>query len=282
MLGEASPPKARTTILPRSGWGFPNLREVFSARELLGALAMRDFRSRYRQTVGGFVWFILYPLLSTGVFVLVFTRLARLSTEGYPAVLYTYAGMLGWLLFYIIVQTGSQSVIANRSLIAKVWFPRMILPLSASVSAVLMLGINFVVLAVLMAVYRQAPGVPMLTLPLWLLGFAALALGPTMLVAGGSVRYRDLALATPFFLQLLQFISPLAYGRAALPDDDILSTLYVLNPLSALIEGIRWAVLGSPPPPASQLFYTIGVIVVGLLVGSVVFTRSERSFADVI
>lgn len=274
--------KPRTLIVPRRGWGLPDIRGVVEARELLMALAMRDFRSRYRQTAGGFIWFILYPLLSTGVFVVVFTRLAQLSTDGYPAVLYTYVGMLGWLLFYIIVQTGSQSVLVNRSLISKVWFPRLILPLSASISAVLMLAVNFVVLAAMMIGYGVRPPLAVLTLPLWLLSFAALALGPTMLIAGGAVRFRDLALVTPFILQLLQFVSPLAYGRSALPRDGLLEAVYLINPLSTLIEGIRWSLLGTEPPHSGQLLYVSLVILVSIFVGSVVFTRSERSFADVI
>lgn len=274
--------RPRTVITPRRGWGLPNLKEVASSRELLMALAMRDFRSRYRQTAGGFIWFIAYPLLSTGAFVVIFTRLARLPTEGYPAVLYTYVGMLGWLMFYMIVQTGSQSVLVNRGLIAKVWFPRLILPLSSAVTALLMLAVNFAVLVVLLVVSGVRPPATAWTLPIWLLGFTALALGPTMFVAGGAVRYRDLALVTPFLLQILQFLSPLAYGRSALPADGLLEAIYVLNPLSTLIEGMRWAVLGSDAPTGSQLIYTATFIVVGLLVGSVFFTRAERAFADVI
>ena len=282
MALDARAVRDRTVIRPRKGWALPNLRELYGARDLLLALALRDFRSRYRQTVGGFVWFIIYPLISTGVFVLIFTRLAELSTEGYPALLYTYVGMLGWLVFFITAQTGTQSILTNRSLVAKVWFPRLVLPLAASISAFLMLAVNFVVLVAMFAAYRLMPPLAALTLPLWLLGFAALALGPTMLIAGGAVKFRDLALVTPFVLQLLQFLSPLAYGRSSLPTDGLLETVYVLNPLSTLIEGMRWALLGGSGPTARQLLYTVGVIVVLGLAGSAVFTRSERSFADVI
>lgn len=282
MLGTHAAGRDLTVIEPRRGWGLPDLREVAGARELMFAFAVRDFRSRYRQTAGGFAWFVGYPLLSTGAFVLVFNRLAGLTTEGIPAVLYTYVGMLGWLLFSIILQTGTQSVMANRPLVAKVWFPRLALPLSACVSALMTLAINFVVMAALLGFYRVVPGVEVVTLPLWIAGLALLALGPTMAGAAMSVKYRDIAIVMPFALQLLMFLSPLAYGKEAIPSQGLLHWVYRVNPLSPLVEGLRWSVLDTTPPSAGQLLYAGGFALTGLLVGLVVFSRLERSFADVI
>lgn len=268
------------TIRPSKGWVALNGRELWEFRDLLLTLGSRDLKLRYKQTVLGVIWVVLQPLMAAGVFSFVFGQVAKLPSDGLPYFLFSYAGLLGWNLFNNTVTKAGASLTGNAQLISKVYFPRLILPLSAVPSVLVDFAAAAVMMAVAMAVYAVVPPVAVLLLPFWALTLILSALGLGLVVTSLSVSYRDVQYILPVFMQILLYASPVAYSVSAVPGH--LRWVYDLNPLSAPLEAFRASLLGTPMPGTASLTYSGVVSVLLFAVGAYAFKRMERKFADVI
>lgn len=269
-----------TIIRPPKGWLPVNLRELWVYRELLYFLAWRDIKVRYRQTVLGFGWAIIQPLAMMIVFSLFFGQLAGVPSEGIPYPLFSYAAVLPWTLFAEGLTRSSNSLVQEANLLQKVYFPRLIMPLSGIVSPLVDFAIAFVVLFALMLYYAYYPGITMLWLPLFLLLELSLALGVGLWLSAINVEYRDVRYIIPFLVQLWLFASPVVYSTSFVPER--FQTAYgIINPMAGIIEGFRWAIVGTKPP-TYLMFASIAIIIVILISGLFYFRRRERTFADVV
>ena len=257
-------------------------RDIWAYRELFAILAWRDVAVRYKQTVVGVLWAVVRPFLTMIVFTVIFGRLAKLPTEGaapYPVMV--FAGMLPWYLFATILSESSNSLVSNSNLIGKVYFPRIIVPVSSAVVALVDFAISLAILAGLMLWYGFVPGWQVLLLPVFA-GLAVLAsLGPGLLITALNIKYRDFRYIIPFIVQLGLYVSPVGFSSAIVPDTWRL--WYSLNPMVGVIDGFRWCVLGGE----SQFYlpgFVLSLVVVAafLWLGVVYFRRTERTFADLI
>jgi len=273
-------PRPTLSIRPRSGWQAINVMEIWQFRDLLLALAARDVKLRYRQTALGAAWVILQPLMAAGIFSFVFGRVAKLPSDGVPYFLFAYAGLLGWNAFSSTLSKVSGCMVGNSHLVSKVFFPRLVLPLSTVFSTLIDFGVAFAMLAVLMVAHGVLPGVGILLFPVWLLLLLLLALGLGLYSAALTVSYRDVQYILPVFLQFIMYASPIAYAVSAVPEQ--MQKYYFLNPLSGLMEACRWSLLGRGELHPGYLAYS-AVISVGVFVfGAFTFKRMERKFADVV
>ena len=241
-------------------------------------LAWRDIAVRYKQTAIGVLWAIIRPALTLVVFVL-FRRLTGLSRSGVPDVILVLTAVLPWQFFASALAESSTSLIGNTSLISKVYFPRLIIPLSAVATAFVDFAITLVMLAALMAWYGVVPDARLLALPLFIAQCALLSLGLGLLLAALTVRYRDFRYVVPFAIQLGLFVSPVAFESAAVPERWRL--LYALNPLAGIIDGFRWSLLGAGLDSRVVIF-SVAMTLVSLIAGVSYFRRTERGFADAI
>jgi lipopolysaccharide transport system permease protein len=268
------------TIRPANIWCGFNLRPLWEARELLIAFAIRDIKLRYRQTALGALWVLLQPLMGAIIFSFVFNRVAKLSSGGIPYLVFAFIGMMGWNAFNSTLTKASPCLVQHAGLLRKVYFPRLILPLSTVGSTLLDLAVSCGGLAVLMVKYQVMPAGSFLLLPVWVALLVALALGLSCFSSALMVSYRDFQHVMPVLTQLLMFASPVAYTIEAVPVP--LRKYYYLNPLSTLLEGFRWSLVGSAPPPGGALIYAILVTLILLILGVFFFRGMERSFADVV
>jgi len=259
---------------------FPDLSELWRFRDLCIALGKRDVTLRYRQTILGVVWVVLQPAIAGGLFALVFGVVAGLPSEGVPYFLFAYAGFVGWGAFQNALSRAASSLLAQSNLVTKVYFPRLVLPLSALFSSVVDFAVGLASLAVLIAIYRMPVQLSLLTLPIWVLLLHAMGLGLGTLAASLSVRYRDLQHALPVLVQLVLYASPVAYAVRAVPER--FQPWFALNPLAGALDGFRWSLLGTAPPGATSVALAIAGAVIALVLGAVVFARFERRLADVI
>jgi lipopolysaccharide transport system permease protein len=224
-------------------------------------------------------WVIIQPLFAMLIFTLFFGILAKIPTDGVPYPLFYYSALLPWTYFANALQTATNMIVDQRHLITKVYFPRILLPLSAVVSGLVDFGIAFVILVALMAFYGVAPGLAVATVPLFLLFATATALGVGLWLSALNARFRDVRYATPFLIQLWLFASPVAYPSSLVPES--WRWLYGLNPMAGVIEGFRWALLGQGRPP-DLLVPSITVVVAVLLAGLLYFRQVEGTIADVV
>jgi lipopolysaccharide transport system permease protein len=268
------------TIERQRGWVPLNLAELWRFRDLLVTLASRDVRLRYRQTALGAAWVILQPLLAAGIFSFVFGSIAHLSSDGVPYILLTYTGMLAFNVFNSTLTKAGVCLVGNAQLVSKVYFPRMILPLSTGLSSLLDFGVCLAVLPLLMLAYHQPFGWGLLLIPVWLLLIMMLALGLGLYAAALTVSYRDVQYVLPVALQMAMYASPVGYLVARVPARYL--SFYFLNPLASIVEAFRWSCLGVGELRLGWLAYSFGFSVVCLLLGSMAFRRMERKFADVI
>ena len=241
-------------IRPSRGWSALNLREVWQFRDLLMTLAGRDLKLRYKQTALGVIWVVLQPLMAAGVFSFVFGKVAKLPSDGIPYLLFSFAGLLGWNLFSNTLTKTSGCLIGNSQLISKVFFPRLVLPLSAVPSALVDFGVATGLLVVLMGVYRVAPGWGVLLAPLWIGVLLMIAMGIGLIAAALTVSYRDIQYILPVFTQILLYASPVAYSVSAVPAN--LRVFYYVNPLTAPLEALRASILGRPMPGMAGLAWS--------------------------
>jgi lipopolysaccharide transport system permease protein len=254
--------------------------DIWHYRELFLILAWRDVGVRYKQTVIGILWAVLRPFLTMVVFTIVFGRLAKLPSDGTaPYGLMVFAGMLPWYLFSSALAGATESIVSNANLIGKVYFPRIILPASAIVTALIDFLIGFAILIALMIWYWYAPGWQVLLLPLFVVLAVVASLGPGLLLCALNVKYRDFRYVIPFVLQFGLYISPVGFSSALIPDEWRL--LYSLNPVVGLIDGFRWCLLGGESPLYLPGFVlSIGMVLVFLWSGIAYFRHTERRFAD--
>ena len=275
-----APRQPYLTLRARRGWAALDLREVWNFRDLLFSLAGRDLKLRYKQTALGVVWVILQPLLSAGIFSFVFGMVARLPSPGVPYFVFAFAGLLGWNFFSNVLGKVSGCLVGNSGLISKVFFPRLVLPISSIGSCLVDLGVAASVMAALMLAYRLAPSASLLLLPVALLVLLALALGLGLWTAALMVTYRDIQYIMPVFLNILLYASPVAYATSAVPAR--LRWFYLLNPLTPPLEALRAGLLGQPFTETGPLLLSAGVTACLLVIGLYAFKRMERNFADVI
>lgn len=280
--GEPSGPPRRPVLLIRASTGWPNLGlgELWIFRGLLLTFAGRELRLRYRQTALGVAWFVLQPLIVAATFSFVFGAVARMPAERVPRLVFTYAGMLAWTLFSSIVTRGSQTMVVNAPLISKVFFPRELLPLSLVLPALVDFVIALALLVVLAGASSVFPSAAVLLLPIWLLLVCLLACGLALIFSALTVWYRDLQFVVQLAIQLLLYLSPLAYSVESVPPR--FRAIVALNPLTPLLEGFRWSLLGTGRVSGGQMFYAAAVSLGSFFVGLAVFRRLERSFADVV
>ena len=275
-----APRKPFVTIRPPSRWVPINLREMWHFHDLLTTFAIRDVKLRYRQTLLGVAWVILQPLAGAGILSVVFGQVANLPSDGVPYFLFSYVGFLAWNVFSSTFSKSSSSLVASAPLISKIYFPRLILPLSVSFSTVLDFGVALVMGAVLMALNGVTPGAGIVLLPVLFVLLLLLGLGAGLIAAALNVSYRDIGYMVPVAVQLLLFASPVAYSVSAVPQN--LQKWYLLNPLSGLLEAFRWSVLDVGTLRVGALVYSAIFSVMLFIGGAYVFRNLERKFADVI
>ncbi|MGH7824160.1 MAG: ABC transporter permease [Candidatus Binatia bacterium] len=267
-------------IRPSKGRLQVKLDELWEYRELLYFLVWRDIKVRYKQTLIGAGWAVLQPVISMVIFSAIFGNFAKIPSDGLPYPVFAYAALLPWTYFAQAIQRSSASLVSNGSMIKKVYFPRLIAPLSATVSPMVDFAIAFVVLVGMMVWYGTVPTWGILLLPLFISLALLTALGVGLFTSALNVKYRDVGHAMPFVMQVWMFASPVVYSVSIVPEQWRL--LYGLNPMAGVIEGFRWALLGTGKPDFAVMLMS-GVVVVALLVwGLFYFRKVERSFADVI
>ena len=272
---------ATTIVIEPGRTGRQYWRDLWRYRELMFFLAWRDVAVRYKQTVIGVAWALIPPLATMLVFVLVFSKVAHLPSEGVPYPLMVLAGMLPWQLFASAVSESSNSLVGNANLISKVYFPRLAVPLSTLAVGLIDFLIGLPVLAVLMIAYGVAPGWQLLFLPLFVALALAAAFGLGLWLCALNVRYRDVRYVIPFIVQFGLYLSPVGFSSSVVPPE--WRWLFALNPMAGIIDGIRWSLFGARPPFADPSFFVSLALTAAMLAGGVwYFRRTERTFADVI
>jgi lipopolysaccharide transport system permease protein len=267
-------------IRPVGRWTSLGLRDVLSYRELLGFLLWRDVKVRYQQTLLGVLWVVLQPLSYALVFSFLFGRVIGVPTGSVPYPVFCFTGLLLWGLFSAGLTAASPSIISHSELVQKVYFPRLLLPLSAVLGGLVDLAVNSAVLALLMVYYGIGIGPNLLFAPLFVLGTIAAAVGLGSLLAALNVPYRDVRHITPPLTQLWLIATPVAYPLSLFPEK--WRGIMALNPMAGMTEGFRWAVLGSPRPDLSLLAASLTTAAAMLVAGLIIFRRLEARFADVI
>jgi lipopolysaccharide transport system permease protein len=260
-----------------------DIPELLRYRDLLLTLAERDIRVRYKQTALGVIWVILQPLMASLIFTFVFVVIAKMPDRpGLPYILIAFAGMTAWNVFSGVLGKVSGSLLASAGMLSKIYFPRMILPLSTTISSLFDSAFTLGMMFLLMLFYRVQPGWGILLLPVWLAILVALALSLGLIAGSLVVRYRDVGHIVPVALQMGLFISPVAWQMSNIQNESYRWILW-LNPLSSLVEAVRWSLLGDGNvPPAPALAYAVVVAAAFFWLGATVFKQQERSFADVI
>ncbi len=269
-----------TIIQPSRGWAALDLRALWEYRELLYFLTWRDVKVRYKQAALGVAWAVIQPLLTMVIFSVIFGQLARLPSDGIPYPVFSFAALLPWQLFSGALTRAGTSLVGNAHLLTKVYFPRLVIPISAVAAGLVDFAISFVVLLGLMLWYGITPTWAIVTLPLFILLALATALAVGLWLAALNVQYRDVQHMIPFLVQAWMYASPVAYSAGLIPTGPW-RIIYGLNPLAGVIQGFRWALLGASPP--DELMVVSVVMVAVLLVsGLFYFRRMEKTFADVV
>lgn len=265
-------------VRPPGRIGFPDFRELWQYRELVYFFTWRDLKVRYKQTLLGVLWAWLNPFMTMVVFTVFFGKLAKVPSEGLPYPVFTYAALLPWNFFATSFNQAGRSLVMNRPLLTKIYFPRLILPLAVVFSNLVDFALAFLVLIGLMVWYRIPPTPWVWTLPLFLLLAAATSLAGSLWAAALNALYRDVGYILPYAVQVLLFLTPVVYPASLVPEKWRL--LYALNPMVGVVQGFRWALLGvGSGPDAGLLLSTL--VTLALLMGGLMFFQSmERYFAD--
>jgi homopolymeric O-antigen transport system permease protein len=267
-------------IQPTRGWGSLALRDVWRYRELIYFLVWRDLKVRYRQTAFGVAWVVLQPLALMAVFSLFLGELLKVDTGSTPYPVFVFTALVPWTLFSQSLTSSAQSLVTNGSLLGKIYFPRIILPLSAVGSYLLDFSISTILLFGLMLIYGVSLHAGVVLLPLLAILVIVTALGVGVGLSALNVRYRDVQSGIPLLVQLWLFASPIAYPLSLVPE--AYRELYAINPMVSVIGGFRWALLGTPAPSLLSILVSMVTATVMLLVGIAYFRRAERTFADLI
>ncbi len=266
-------------ITPPKKFSVPKVAELWEAREVLYRFGARDVTLRYRQTLLGVVWVVLQPLLTALVFVLVFSKVAHLHyPPGAPPIVFVFVGVMVWNLFSGIITRAQTSLVSNRDLVSKVFFPRMLVPLAVVYSCLVDFLVSLAFLIVLMVAYGVNPGVAVLLSPVWAAMTILLASGIGLVTSALTVRYRDVNYFVPFVLQFLLFASPIAYSIDNVPSR--YRVIYDLNPLTWLLQTFQWSFVHATAPYPWEFALAVVVPVVAFVGGAIIFEQMERGFAD--
>jgi len=268
------------TLRPPAGWTGLGFGELKGYRDLLYFLVWRDIKVRYKQTALGAAWAVLQPFLLMVIFSIFLGRLAGVPSDGFPYPVFAYSALVPWMLFASSLMASSETLVGNTSLVSKVYFPRLILPIAAAGSFVLDFLVAFTILVVLMAVYGITPTVNVLWVPLFSVLALLAAIGVGLWFAALNVKYRDVRHAVPLLVQVWLFATPIAYPSSIVPA--AWRWAYGMNPMAGVVEGFRWALLGTPAPSVGMIVVSTAVTIVALFGGLAYFRRAERDFADLI
>lgn len=279
-LSPDRPELPEIVIEPSHGWASLGLRDLWEYHELIYFMVVREIQGIYRQTALGMSWIFIRPIINTILLTLVFGRLVNVPSDGLPYALFSLSAQIPWGYFQNAVMRTSRSLVDNTQVISKVYFPRMVLPLAGSISGLVDMGAAMVVFFIVFALYRMPLRIEMVWLPLLVLVALGCALAAGLWLATLSVRYRDVSFAITFLLQALMYASPVIYPVSMVPAQ--LQFFYQLNPMTGVIQGFRWALLGSGSPPGTMFLIDVGIILVGLVSGAYIFRRTERTIVDVL
>ena len=267
-------------IEPSGGFVPLKIGELWESRELLYFLIWRDVKVRYKQTALGILWAIIQPVLTMIVFSIFFGKLAKLSSDGIPYPVFSFAALVPWTLFANGLTQASGSLVASSNLIQKVYFPRLIIPIATVLAGVVDFLLSFAVLLVLMWFYGITPTFNTLWLPLFLVLTVITSLAVSLWLSALNVEYRDIKYVIPFLTQIWLFATPIAYSSTLL--NEPWRTVYGLNPMVGVVEGFRWALLGTNTPPGPMVIVSCAASLILLISGAFYFRRMERTFADII
>ena len=270
----------RTRRQPSKGWNWPKFRELWEYRELLFFFAWRDIKVRYRQTVMGVLWAIIQPFFTMIIFSLFFGRLANIPSDGLPYPIFTFAALVPWTFFANALAQASNSLVVNANMVKKIYFPRLALPIATVLAGVVDFALAFVVLVGIMLFYGLTPTVNIIWLPFFGLLALVTSLGVSLWLSAMNVQFRDVRYTIPFLTQAWLFVTPIAYPSSLLPEP--WRTVYGLNPMAGVVEGFRWALLGTDSAPGKMLIVSALVAITLFVSGAFYFRRMEQSFADVL
>ncbi len=270
----------RTRREAAKGWSWPKFRELWEYRELLFFFVWRDIKVRYKQTILGALWAIIQPFFTMVVFSLFFGRLANVPSDGLPYPLFSYAALVPWTFFASALTQASNSLVMSANMVKKIYFPRLTLPVATVLAGVVDFALAFMVLLVMMLFYGMTPTINVLWLPLFLLLALVTSLGVSLWLSAMNVQFRDVHYTIPFLTQAWLFITPIAYPSSLLSEP--WRTLYGLNPMAGVVEGFRWALLGSDTAPGPMMIVSAAVALALFVSGAFYFRRMEQGFADVL
>ncbi len=272
------PPVLRITP-PGRWWAIP-FAELWENRELIYFFVWREIKIRYKQTAIGAAWAVLQPFLTMLLFTLVFGRFAHIPSEGIPYAIFYYSALLPWMYFSNSLQNATNAIVQNQSMITKVYFPRLALPLAAVLSGLVDFGIGFLMFVAMMIYYGVRPGIPLLFFPLFLLLAVLTATGMGLWLGAMNALYRDVRYVVPFLVQFWLFASPVAYPASLVPAK--WRWVYLLNPMAGVIEGFRWSLSGHGPAPGRLILVSVLIVVAVLVSGLFYFQKMEATIADVV
>ena len=267
-------------IKPSTGLAALNLRDLWVYRELVFFMIWRDIKVRYKQTLLGAAWAVIQPVLTMLIFNFIFGTIAKVPTEGIPYPIFSYAALLPWGLFSAALNNASRSLTTNQNMVSKIYFPRLVLPLASVLGGLVDFAIAFLILIVLMIYYKITPTTAIWTLPLFLLLTVVTALGVALWLSAINVQYRDVNYVLPFLTQFWLFLTPVAYSANVISAK--WQVVYSLNPMAGVVNGFRWALLGTHTGPNMNMVVSICISLVFLVSGLFYFRSMERTFADTI
>ncbi len=281
MISQTDAQRHTIILKPPSGWTALNLGDLWRYRELIYFMTWRDLKVRYKQTLLGASWAVLRPFMTMVVFSIFFGNLAKVPSDGMPYPIFSYTALLPWELFVTALTVASRSLVVNSNMITKVYFPRIILPLSSILAGVVDFFIALLVLIGMMIYYHVRPGPAIWTLPLFLLMALIAAIGVGLWLSALNVQYRDIGYITPFLTQFWLFITPIAYPASLVPEK--WRIFFALNPMTGVVDGFRWALLNNQQSAPNSMWVVSSLIAVIILItGLFYFRRMERHFADLI
>lgn len=268
-----------TIITPRTGWQVINFRELIEYRDLFLFLVWRDIKVLYAQTILGFSWAILQPLIQIVIFSIVFGRVAKIPTDGIPYILFSSVAIIPWTYISQAITTSSQSLVSGQSMLGKVYFPRLIFPISPTLSKLVDFGLSLIIVLGVSIYYRVLPTWNLLLFPFFIVFMVSIAAGVGMWLSAMAIRFRDVKFATPFVIRMLMYTAPIVYSATSIPEK--YRIIYSFNPIVGVIEGFRACLLGTPMP-WQYIWPGMLTAAVLLISGAFYFKRMERVFVDVI
>jgi lipopolysaccharide transport system permease protein len=279
-LAGDSVPAPTIVITPPRGWISLNLGELWRYRDLLTLMVWRDISSRYRQSLIGYGWAVLKPVLSMLIFTFIFGRVANFPSDGAPYAIFSFAALLPWMYFSGALSGVTNSVVSSQQLLTKVYFPRLVLPLANAAVGLAELAVQAVVLALLMIWYRFSPGWQILCVPAFVVMSVVVSLAFGLWLTALNVKYRDVGQIVPFLLQAWMWLCPIVYSSSMIPPKWRL--LYGVNPMVGVIEGFRWSILGTSTPDWTMMAVSFSVVAAIFVSGLYYFRKAETTFADII